>query len=560
MTLRCFVRWVRGLLGLGRKYRSVTPTSVVERCSPVTRGPKLRQVVEKPSGCENEATPVPTGIGFATPENNEETTLVGLADPNDQTQVAKTQFPNHGTEIIDLVIGLDFGTLSTRVVVRSPYMGDGRAVPVSWHLQSGTPPHFLPVALCGDPDVELTLARDWKKNENGNLKTDLMDNPDDLLARARVAAYLGLTLRQARGYVLHTQTEAYGPYQIRWAVHVGIPSKGYADYEVKDAFLCVARAAWRLSRCSEPMTLGAAMAELQRANGKATIEDDPELTRVEVIPEIAAQVAGYARSRRRREGLHVMMDVGASTVDICGFGLQDKHGDDQYFLHTTRVERFGIRELHHRRMDMIAGANAEHALAVARSLDPFSDVPAAGADYLTDLEHALGEALASVDDQYESDCTNALTKVILELKGKRDPNSETWTSGLPLFISGGGGRHPIIVRAVKRADVRLATMTDAKGGILVRSLPTLEGLADVRGSPWGTSHDSRQDKSGDQREDAERQADQINWNHEAERLGVAFGLSFDSFDIGHITPPHKIEDVPRMRRAKPTEYISKDQV
>ena len=388
-----------------------------------------------------------------------------------------------------------------------------------------------------------------------------MDCPNDLAPRARAAAYLGLTLREARGYVLDKQKDVYGLYRIRWAVHLGIPSAGYDDDEVMAAFLCVARAAWLLSCRSAPITLDAAMAELQRAEGTAAIEDDPDLTGVKVIPEIAALVAAYARSHRRREGLHVMMDVGASTVDICGFGLQDRDGDDQYFLHTTLVKRLGIRELHHLRMATIAGANAEHTLRVPLSLDPFSEVPDAGIDYVTDLENSLSERLASVDDRYANDCTQALTRVILELKGKRDPNSDTWASGLPLFLSGGGGRHPLIARAVREAGFRLATMTNAKRGISVQSLPTLEGLTDVLGAPQSLSSKDRcQDAVGDYPEVAQRHAVQGKLNRDAERLGVAFGLSFDSFDIGHITPPHEIEDVPRMPLAKPAEYISKDQV
>jgi hypothetical protein len=44
------------------------------------------------------------------------------------------------------------------------------------------------------------------------------------------------------------------------------------------------------------------------------------------------------------------------------------------------------------------------------------------------------------------------------------------------------------------------------------------------------------------------------------RLAVAYGLSFDSLDIGEIRPPHKIEDMPPMRRRELPEAPSKDQV
>ena len=154
-----------------------------------------------------------------------------------------------------------------------------------------------------------------------------MDRPDDLAARARAAAYLGLTLREARGYVLNTQAQEYGSYRLRWTVHVGVPSAGYDDRRVKSAFLRVARAAWFLSRRSGSPTLETATAALERTADGAAIEADRDVTGIEVYPEIAALVVGYARSRRRREGLHVIVDVGALTIDICGFGLRDHRGD-----------------------------------------------------------------------------------------------------------------------------------------------------------------------------------------------------------------------------------------
>ena len=72
------------------------------------------------------------------------------------------------------------------------------------------------------------------------------------------------------------------------------------------------------------------------------------LEQVDVVPEIAAEVVGYARSKHRREGLHVMVDVGASTIDICGFVLHAADGEDgdQYHLLTALVKRLGLHELH----------------------------------------------------------------------------------------------------------------------------------------------------------------------------------------------------------------------
>ena len=119
-----------------------------------------------------------------------------------------------------------------------------------------------------------------------------MDRPDDLAARARAAAYLGLTLREARGYVLNTQAQEYGSYRLRWTVHVGVPSAGYDDRRVKSAFLRVARAAWFLSRRSGSPTLETATAALERTADGAAIEADRDVTGIEVYPEPTENTEG----------------------------------------------------------------------------------------------------------------------------------------------------------------------------------------------------------------------------------------------------------------------------
>lgn len=448
------------------------------------------------------------------------------------SEAARTQFSKDRTEPTDLVIGLDFGTLSTRCVVRSPTVGAGRAVPVQW---PGVPTHhhFLPAAVRQSEKGEFTLTADWSAlDTDGNLKTDLMDHPEDVTVRARAAAYLGLALREVRGYLLDTQRDAYGQYRLRWAVHLGIPSTGYEDGDkVKTAFLRVGRAAWMLSRCSDAPTLDTARAALDGAENTTALKADPDLTVVEVYPEIAALVVGYARSSVRRDGPHVMVDVGASTIDVCGFGLRDDDGDDEYLLYSPEVSRSGIRELHRQRLDAIKNADAEHSPHMVALLDPFSVVPSAGRLYLSTPVEPLRGELDLLDNGYVGGCANALMRVLMELRRQWDPNSHVWTTGLPLFKTGGGAQHELIARVVQEAHWRFTAATDAKG-IEERVLPTLQSLV--------VDEDSSRDLAG--------------------RLGVAYGLSFDNFEFGVITPEREIDKVPPMPLRPPAECPSKDQV
>ena len=72
-----------------------------------------------------------------------------------------TQFVGHRTdrEPADLVIGLDFGTSCTKVVVRSPYMYRSRAVAVKWYDNDSTNnSYLLPTVLYGNMGGELELV------------------------------------------------------------------------------------------------------------------------------------------------------------------------------------------------------------------------------------------------------------------------------------------------------------------------------------------------------------------------------------------------------------------
>ena len=542
------VRWVSRHLTLGKR-QLVRPQEAVGHSGAIPGGVSAETLRDAP-----ETRKVP-------PEDGQVSSQASAAEAENRRYAAKTQFAGYGTERADLIVGLDFGTLSTRVVVRSPYVGDGRAVPVRWRVRRGLPPHFLPAALHNSANGELTLASDWNEFEERNLKIDLMDHPEDLTARARAAAYLGLVLLEARAYVLETQEQAYGAYRLRWAVHVGIPSAGYDDHRVKTAFLCVARAAWILSCRSESPTLETATAVLERAWDTEASESDPDVTGVEVYPEIAALVVGYARSRRRREGLHVMVDVGASTIDVCGFGLRNHQGDDKYSLYTALVERIGIRELHRRRMDAIRGAHVGHLLRAPGSPDPFWEVPVAGAEYVSAPSAPLRVALDRLDECYVEDCTRALMKVLMDLRRWRDPHSASWMTGLPLFKAGGGAQHGLITRALRQANQRLTRATPVKG-IDEEPLPSLETLDDHDSSPedygQGGGEGPVPALRSRKRRDPPGDGHLGGPDDMAGRLGVAYGLSFDKFEIGDIVPPHEIDDVPAMPQSQPAEYISKE--
>lgn len=439
-----------------------------------------------------------------------------------------TQFnPLPHRQHADLVIGLDFGTSCSKVVIRSPFMFGARAVAVHFGaLGHASSRYLLPTKLFHLPDDRLSLTNDDAFENLTDMKVLMMKHPNDADVAAFAAGYLAHVIRLSRQWFLETQSEGYGGYELRWSFNLGIPSAGYDDASIREAFRRVAKVAWQLSIEETDIQWSRARAITEReiaAGFDAGIE-------IDVIPEVAAEVVGYARSPLRVPGLHILVDVGASTLDICSFILHDREGQDRYALPTALVEQLGVIHLHQRRLAVLDGGPCAPIVQAMDVSDPLAIIPATAVEY-AEPGRGLRERLAAVDQHHADECRRALMRTIVDLKTRREPNSKRWSEGLPIFLCGGGSRMNCFQQVINDADERMVALSIG-AGILVRKLPRPEDLKDE-----------------DVSEDV------------FDRLAVAYGLSFDALDIGTIVPPSEIEDVPdRAPNDWESRFVSKEQV
>lgn len=433
----------------------------------------------------------------------------------------------------DIIVGLDFGTSCTRVVMQSPHKLGGRTMAVPFEGSSHPAfPYLVPSCVFRGPcgTLFLTPVDGWKRLHH--LKVALLDHlgpagdPSieglrDLLS-AYTAGYLALVLREARRWFFASQFESYGQDEIVWSLNLGIPSAGYGDELIRRCFETIAKAAWVLSTEGGPIRLETAADAIDLVG-----HDDNIGVAVAVVPEVAAQVVGYARSPYRKEGLHVLIDVGASTLDICSFLLrQDQEGDIYTFL-TADVTRLGLLELHRRRMEAV-GYEA-----------PFDRIP-------DDLVGALptwrnvwceGERarqLQTCDGAFREECLRRLIRTVADLRRRRDPRSPRWREGLPVFLAGGGVLSDVFYQFIDDAQRTAMRYWDI-GGLRGRPLPV----------PQVTGGDGR-----------------LVPYEVFNRISVAHGLSHDAINIGRIEPPGEVPDVQLVLRPRPWEdgYIGPEQV
>jgi hypothetical protein len=311
-------------------------------------------------------------------------------------------------------------------------------------------------------------------------------------------------------------------------VNLGIPSAGYDDEQIRDLHRRIGQAAWWLSIQDGPITLERASDGIQRA-GKPGFDFGLPADSISVVPEVAAEVVGYAQSDFRRKDLHVLVDIGASTMDICGFILREQRGEDRYELLTADVQKLGIFRLHMHRIDKVQACFRTWVRNELLPRDPIAPFLKENGDYCPQPH-----ALASLDDDWLDEdfsrvCLKMMMTTLMALKMHRYPGFPYPTKRVPLFLCGGGSRSSFFKNLMGKAHERFRKAGHMGLESLQLPLPQL----------------------------ANRDLDQEKFQF----LGVAYGLSYPSYDIGTIRAPSDIPSVDSPRRVDwQRYYVSKEQV
>lgn len=420
--------------------------------------------------------------------------------------------------IRQLVIGLDFGTSYTKVAigeVRTSY-----AVP--FVLSDGNVSYLLPTVLQWDREesdhVHLQSANPALTRID-RLKIRLLDGDTSAEARVHVAAYLALVLRHVRGWLMTQHRGTYGSNRLDWLINVGLPTETYFGSALAKVYKEVVETAWRLSIHPGPLTMAAA---------SAAFDDPPpdpvggalHPDKISPFPELAAEVAAYLRSPMRREDLHLLVDVGAGTLDVAMFNVYETDEQEPLLpVFAKSVSRHGTAYLMDARR---ACCPRGHGFAWSYQ-DPVPDIPAIVA-HTGAQESELREA----DADFEREVREAILAPVWETWERKYPSSRRWDEGVPVIGCGGGMGSEYFEELMDR---------------LV-----------ARGKPFRFQR-LRFPRPGN------LQAPNVD-SEDVDRLNVAYGLSFDPFDIAHTWGPDEIEDFPRDTSPSPYggPYVDKDMV
>jgi hypothetical protein len=223
------------------------------------------------------------------------------------------------------IVGFDFGTSSLKLAVRQPYRAGANvaAMPVPAELRSGGHAYLWQTVLWFDPHQQrFSLIPGPGMEALEGFKTGIIGGHggqrvrDDLpVTRSEAAiAFVALQLAHFFGWYAEERPLKEAGADHFLSINIGIPVATQDDKRTFTTFRRVVAAARNLIGEADNLTLSRVREAHQRSG-------DILPHGWEIIPELTAAIAGYAAEVTSQEGAHVLIDVGASTLDIVAFNL-----------------------------------------------------------------------------------------------------------------------------------------------------------------------------------------------------------------------------------------------
>ena len=359
----------------------------------------------------------------------------------------------------ELVMGLDFGTAYTKVVVGDAVAEKQYAIALT--RTGAEPTCYLPTCVYIDrrgemrlvdaPSSSSTCLRDLKKElvtSKGGSHKFVADSGNTVTALEACTGYLALVVREAQRQFAAIHADVYQGLSLVWQLNLGIPTThDTGDEDLEAMYRVLAMASWRLAAKREAVSIDNVRAGLAAVqHGRRKQEDGSGLSAedIEVIPEVVASAVGYARSDVREDGPHLLIDVGALTVDMATFRLKasdenmdddpEEDVDDRYAILASKVLYLGAERWRDEQVGKITGdtpsARKARALMGQFGLDDGSlrELARQGLD---------AEPATNVSARYRNECCEWILRLLERTLRRRDPGAHYAMEQIRVVVVGG---------------------------------------------------------------------------------------------------------------------------
>lgn len=351
----------------------------------------------------------------------------------------------------EIVIGVDFGTSSTKVVIGDRSLKEAYAVPFLNAV--GVAAYLLPSHLSSDGEYYKLEDADQLHND---LKLSMLADPSNPVKCARVCAFLALVIRASRAWLFQERGKQYLRSDILWSLAIGQPADQATSHQSYQLFRKLGDVAWRLAGQTGRITVSQCIEEWCKERSALPDSDEVEIL---VMPEIAAQIHGFVSSEQfdpKHPNIYLMVDVGAGTVDASVFKVEKtSSGTTSFNFFTNSVETYGVVNLHRYRVrwwhnHLMSNASGMAAAAELSKVQLNTEYrgffPVSYKDYIEGVNIcSIGNA-KSPDDEFFSLVLNQVAGKVLYRTKKENLLPTESISGMPFFLCGGGSRHEFYKR------------------------------------------------------------------------------------------------------------------
>jgi len=278
------------------------------------------------------------------------------------------------TEVVNIIVGLDFGTSNTKVAYRRLSTDQVKPIIFNHNLQNHEN-YFLPSIIVFDNEGSLKLGleaaeylenepskkgifnfkmlfvseidRSLKNNSNiklmkQNLKNEfparILERFNEKKYRFLVIAYLVYSMRKTREKIALDLPNR----QLNISFNVCIPVDYINNNNISYEFNWILATAEFIEREYYEKHIDFDFIDLVHKN----IKYDEFNTRIFDIPETVAEVASYTTSSSLKKGLHALLDFGAGTTDISIFNIKNPRESNQKFsFYSSNIINYGFRKV-----------------------------------------------------------------------------------------------------------------------------------------------------------------------------------------------------------------------
>jgi hypothetical protein len=352
---------------------------------------------------------------------------------------------------IDLVLGLDFGTSCTKVVIMEDAKKQAWAIP----FVSGESAYLLPSKVFLTEGLYSLTGE--QENSISRLKLPMILEKIYKNHLVDVIAYLALVVRYSRAWFLQNAASTFHGFRFNWHYHIGLPASNYDNSKLvkvfNQALHCAVIAANSNNECIKRDDVMNTY-NLYFGSQKHSTEFPVHPDHIATFPEISAQLHGYVNSDRwdRSRPKFMLVDIGGGTVDAAIVNVLSSENEPlKYVYLKSGVRTLGVLLLHARRLRWIESVsepeffrrNLFQTLNQLKKNESSQIVPETVEQY---LKHVVWPNEIPIDNEFNRELGRFLREdILVPVKRDIDTEREQWKS-LQYVLCGGGSLHPLYER------------------------------------------------------------------------------------------------------------------